>query len=70
MTADKRIGGVAVAAAQPGLGQGSARRKGREEKIIETIASGLGNTVAFAAEIGILFVIFAVLWAAFAYGLI
>jgi ABC-type amino acid transport system permease subunit len=46
------------------------RRKGRMEQIIETLASGLGNSVAWMAENGILFGIFAVIWVAFAAGLI
>jgi hypothetical protein len=40
------------------------------EQIIETLASGVGNTIGFLAESGILFVIFAALWAVFAIGLI
>ena len=40
------------------------------ERTIETLATGLGNAVGFAAETGILFVIFAVLWAAFGIGLV
>jgi hypothetical protein len=40
------------------------------EQIIETLASGLGNSVAWMAENGILFAIFAVIWVAFAAGLI
>ena len=40
------------------------------DQIIETVASGVGNTIGFAAEYGILFVIFAALWAAFGIGLI
>jgi hypothetical protein len=40
------------------------------EAIIETVASGLGNTVASLAESGILFLIFAGLWIAFGAGLI
>jgi ABC-type amino acid transport system permease subunit len=40
------------------------------EQIIETLASGLGNSVAWMAENGILFAIFAVIWIAFAAGLI
>ena len=61
---------------QPGLSHepvqaaGLDRRKGRMERIIETLASGLGNSVAWMAETGILFVIFAVIWIAFAAGLI
>lgn len=40
------------------------------EGIIEGAARGLGNGISFLADNGILFVIFAVLWAAFAVGLI
>ena len=49
---------------------GSVRRKGRMDQIIETLASGLGNSVARMSENGILFAIFAVIWIAFAAGLI
>lgn len=45
-------------------------RRSPMEKIIETVASGLGNGIGWAAEHGVLFVVFAVLWAAFAAGLI
>jgi hypothetical protein len=40
------------------------------EQVIETVATGLGNSVAWMAESGILFAIFAVIWIAFAAGLI
>ena len=40
------------------------------ERAIETVASGLGNSVAWLAENGILFGIFALIWIAFAAGLI
>jgi ABC-type amino acid transport system permease subunit len=40
------------------------------EQAIETIGSGLGNTVVWLTENGVLFVIFAVIWIAFAAGLI
>ena len=40
------------------------------EQVIETLASGMGNSVAWMAETGILFVIFAVIWVAFGAGLI
>lgn len=46
------------------------RRKNPVEQIIETVASGLGNSVGFLAETGILFAIFAVLWVAFGAALI
>ena len=61
---------------QPGLSHepaqavDSVRRKGQMERIIETLASGLGNSVAWMAETGILFAIFGVIWIAFAAGLI
>jgi hypothetical protein len=45
-------------------------RKGRVERIIEGLANGLGNAVGFAAESGILFVVFAALWLAVGAGLI
>jgi len=35
------------------------------DTIIEGVASGLGNSIGWAAETGLLFVAFAVLWAAF-----
>jgi hypothetical protein len=40
------------------------------EQLIEAVASGLGNGVGWMAESGILFVVFAVMWIAFAAGLI
>lgn len=40
------------------------------ERVIESLASGLGNAIGFAAESGILFIIFAALWIAFGAGLI
>jgi hypothetical protein len=40
------------------------------EQVIETVASGSGNGVAWMAESGVLFAIFAVIWIAFAAGLI
>jgi hypothetical protein len=48
----------------------TGRRKGPMEHVIETIAGGLGNTVGWMAESGILFVAFAVIWVAFAAALI
>jgi hypothetical protein len=35
------------------------------EGVIETLATGLGNTIGWLAESGILFVVFAILWIAF-----
>jgi hypothetical protein len=40
------------------------------EWVIETLASGMGNTIGFLAESGVLFAIFAILWVAFAAALI
>lgn len=65
-----------MTAVQPGMSHEpteaiqSGGRKGRMEQVIETLASGLGNSVAWTAENGILFAIFAIIWVAFAAGLI
>jgi len=40
------------------------------ERVIETLASGLGNSVAWLADHGILFGVFALLWVAFGIALI
>jgi hypothetical protein len=40
------------------------------EQVINILASGMGNTVAFLAETGVLFVAFAILWLAFGAALI
>ena len=48
----------------------SVRRKGPMEQVINTLASGMGNSVAWMAENGILFAIFAIIWVAFGAGLI
>lgn len=48
----------------------TTERKGRMERIIDGLANGLGNTVGFAAESGILFVVFAALWLAVGAGLV
>jgi hypothetical protein len=49
---------------------GSNRRKGRMEQVIETVASGAGNSVGWLAETGVLFVLFAVIWVGFGVALI
>lgn len=65
-----------MTAAQPNMRQestdavGHEGRRSRMEQVIETVASGMGNTVAFLAEIGALFAIFAVAWVAFGAALI
>ena len=45
--------------------RGERGRKGRVDQIIESVASGLGNSVTFMVEHGILFGVFALLWLAF-----
>jgi len=40
------------------------------EQVIESLATGLGNSVAWLAENGVLFLIFAIIWTAFAVALI
>ena len=45
-------------------------RKRVMERLIETLASGLGNSVGWMAEHGILFAIFAIIWIAFAASLL
>jgi hypothetical protein len=40
------------------------------DRFIESVAEGAGNSIGFLAEHGVLFVIFAILWAAFAFGLV
>ena len=40
------------------------------EQVIESLANGLGNSIAWLAENGVLFGIFAIIWIAFAAGLI
>jgi ABC-type amino acid transport system permease subunit len=48
----------------------SERRPNPMERVIETLASGLGNGVGWLAETGVLFGIFALLWVAFGVALI
>jgi hypothetical protein len=45
-------------------------RKSAMEQVIETVAAGLGNSVGWLAEYGVLFAIFAVIWIAFGVGLV
>ena len=40
------------------------------EQVIEALASGMGNSVAWLAENGVLFAVFAILWVAFGAALI
>ena len=46
------------------------RRRPFMDRLIETIASGLGNTVGWLADSGVLFAVFAVVWIAIAVGLV
>jgi hypothetical protein len=43
----------------------TARRKGPMEQVIDTLATGLGNSVGWLADNGVLFVVFALIWIAF-----
>jgi ABC-type amino acid transport system permease subunit len=47
-----------------------SRRKNAMDRIIETVATGVGNSIGWMAESGALFAIFALIWIAFAAGLI
>jgi ABC-type amino acid transport system permease subunit len=64
-----------MAVANQGAGTGGVpaerrRRKNVMERVIETLAGGLGNGVAWMAESGVLFLIFAVLWLAVVAGIL
>jgi ABC-type amino acid transport system permease subunit len=59
-----------VDANQSGGATRPTRRKGPMEQVIETLANGLGNSVAWLAENGVLFGVFALIWIAFGVGLI
>src|SRR6266496_1319321 len=50
--------------------ENAGRRKGRMDHVIELLANGVGNSVAWMAEHGILFVIFAAVWVAFGAALV
>lgn len=49
---------------------GSMVRKGRMETVIDTLATGLGNTVGWMAESGVLFAIFTIVWIGIGAGLV
>lgn len=55
---------------QPARTVEPARRKNLMEQVIESLASGLGNSVAWLAETGVLFGVFALIWIALGVGLI
>jgi hypothetical protein len=40
------------------------------EKVMETLATGMGRTIGFAAKSGLLFAIFAILWLGFGIGVV
>ena len=48
----------------------TTKRKSSMERVIDTLATGLGNGVAWMAESGVLFVIFAIVWVAFGAALV
>ncbi len=48
----------------------ATRRRGPMEQLIETLATGFGNSVAWLAEHGVLFGLFALVWVAFGVALI
>lgn len=50
--------------------EGTERKKGRVEQLIENVATGLGDGIGFLADKGILFVVFAIIWIAFGVGLV
>jgi hypothetical protein len=49
---------------EPAPAAGPARRKSVMDQAIETVATGLGNSVAWLAENGVLFAVFALIWIA------
>jgi hypothetical protein len=51
-------------------GKQAAAGKGRGGRVIETLATGLGNTIGWMASSGVLFLVFAALWVAFGVALI
>src|SRR4051794_26444065 len=50
--------------------ESTKRRKSVMEQIIETLATGLGNSVGWMAEHGVLFGVFAILWVVFGVALV
>ncbi len=52
------------------LPRDTAGKKGLVERVIETLASGLGSSVAWMAETGVLFAVFALLWLAVGAGIV
>ena len=59
----------------PGLGPaptdvGANRRESPMERVIDSVATGLGNGVGWLAESGVLFAVFAVIWVAVVIGIV
>ena len=48
----------------------ATKRKNAMERVIEALASGVGNGIGWMAESGVLFVIFAIVWIAFGTALV
>jgi ABC-type amino acid transport system permease subunit len=55
---------------EPARPAGPARRKTLMDQAIETVATGLGNSVAWLAGNGVLFAVFALIWIAIGASLI
>jgi len=53
-----------------GAKEGSGKKTNLMDQIIQTSASGLGNSVGWLAAHGVLFALFAIIWIAFGVGLI
>ena len=51
-------------------GEHAVERKGRVGRVIETLATGLGNAIGWIAQSGLLFLVFAAIWVAFGVALI
>ena len=51
-------------------GERTVERKGRAERMIDTVATGFGDGIGWIASNGILFVVFAAIWVAFGVALI
>ena len=55
---------------RPETADGKPQGKGTGQPMIDAFATGLGNSVGWLAESGILFAVFAIVWIAFAAALI
>lgn len=52
------------------MAEHTVERKGRQGRVIDTLATGLGDGIAWAVEHWVLFVVFAAIWVAFGAALI